>query len=76
MGLGMAAEEMLAWAALAFVLWLVITAAAHRLHLRAAAPATAALSWVVARALMWSLPPLLRWARAVVHAGTAWTSWS
>ena len=54
-------ENLVVWIALAFVLWLAITLASYLLRLRGAGVVAAVLSWLIARAAMSVLPPLLQW---------------
>ena len=54
-------ESLATWIALAFALWLAITLASYLLRLRGAGLAAAVLSWLIARAAMSVVPPLLQW---------------
>jgi len=58
------------WIALAFALWLLLTAALDRLGVHAAALVAAPISWVVARAIMSGIPELIRWAQHTVTTMT------
>ena len=54
-------ESLAIWIALAFALWLAITLASYLLRLRGAGVIAAVLSWLIARAAMAVVPPLLQW---------------
>jgi hypothetical protein len=55
--------EIALWMALAFGLWLLLTAALNRLGVHAAPLIAAPISWVVARAIMSGIPELIHWAQ-------------
>jgi hypothetical protein len=54
-------ESLAVWIALAFALWLAIALASYLLRLRKAGGVAAILSWLIARAAMSVVPPLLQW---------------
>jgi hypothetical protein len=54
-------ESLAVWIVLAFALWLAITLASYLLRLRGAGVVAAVLSWLIARAAMLVVPPLLQW---------------
>jgi hypothetical protein len=54
-------ESLAVWITLAFALWLAITLASYLLRLRGAGVIAAVVSWLIARAAMSVLPPLLQW---------------
>ena len=62
--------EIALWIALAFGLWLLLTAALNRLGVHAAALVAAPISWVVARAIMSGIPELIQWAQHTVTTMT------
>jgi hypothetical protein len=62
--------EIALWIALAFVMWLLLTAALVRLRVQAAPLVAAPLSWVLARAIISSIPELIRWAQHTVTTMT------
>lgn len=57
------ARFLLAWAGLAFGLWLVLAAVLGRLRVPAAGAIAATVSWPAARFLIWSVPFAWRWLR-------------
>lgn len=54
-------EGLAVWAALAFVLWLLIGLALDFLRLRDAGITAAILSWLIARVMLTVLAPILHW---------------
>jgi membrane associated rhomboid family serine protease len=65
LALGMASvEEVLVWAILAFVIWLALVAIFGRLGVKGHVVVAAALSWLVAGALLWWFPLLIDWIRS------------
>jgi hypothetical protein len=54
-------EGIAVWAALAFVLWLLIRLALDFLRLRDAGITAAILSWLIARVMLTVMAPILHW---------------
>jgi hypothetical protein len=53
--------DVLLWTLMAFALWLMLGFVFARLRLPGAPVVAAVLSWLMARAAIWSLPLLLHW---------------
>jgi len=56
--------EVAGWIGLAFALWLVLIATLRRFGVAAAPIIAAPISWVLACAVLYGLPQLVRWAAA------------
>jgi hypothetical protein len=61
--------DVLVWTSMAFGFWLILVFAFARLRLPRASVVAAVLSWLMARAAMWSLPLLVHW---INSSGLPW----
>jgi hypothetical protein len=61
--------DVFVWTSIAFGFWLILALVFTRLHLPGAPVVAAVLSWLMARAAMWSLPLLVHWINAY---GPSW----
>ncbi len=60
-------REIFVWTTVAFGCWLLLIAPLRRVHLPEPVAFAAALSWIVARLCMWTVPLLIHWLRIVVY---------